>query len=105
MTLNMRKMLMGSAVAAAFALSSAASHAASNFSLSVNVGPPAPIYEVAPAPRPGYVWAQGYWDYNHGKHVWHKGYWERERHGERWAQAQWQERDGRWYLNRGHWER
>jgi hypothetical protein len=80
-------------------------NAASDFSVSVNVGPPAVVYEAAPAPRVGYVWAQGYWDYDHGKHVWRKGHWEHERHGERWVDGRWQEHEGHWVLNRGHWER
>ena len=98
------KVLIASGFASALMLSSTAVQAASNFSVQVNVGPPVPVYEVAPAPRAGYLWAQGYWDYDHGHHVWRKGHWERERHGDRWSEAQWTERDGHWYLNRGHWE-
>ena len=53
--------------------------------VSLNFGPPAPVYEVVPAPRVGYIWAPGYWDYDHNRHVWRKGHWERERHGQHWT--------------------
>ena len=33
-----------------------------SFSLSVGTPPPPMRYEVVPAPRPGYVWAPGYWN-------------------------------------------
>jgi WXXGXW repeat (2 copies) len=98
-----RRILASSVFAGALVLSTTAL-AATNFSLQVNVGPPAPIYEVVPAPRPGYLWAHGYWDYDHGRHVWRGGHWERERHGDRWTDGSWEEKNGRWYLSRGHWE-
>ena len=97
------KFLIASSFAAALSLPSAALQAA-DFSMQLNVGPPPPMYEPVPAPRDGYVWAQGYWDYDHDRHVWRKGHWEREHHGERYAQGEWTQRDGHWYLNRGHWE-
>jgi hypothetical protein len=57
--MNPKKLLTISAFAGALTLSTAAL-AATNFSVELNVGPPAPIYEAVPAPRPGYVWARGY---------------------------------------------
>ena len=98
------KILIASGIASALVLSSAVVQAASNVTVELNVGPPAVVYEAVPPPRVGYVWSQGYWDYDRGKHAWRKGHWERERHGQQWSQAQWSERDGHWYLNRGHWE-
>src|SRR4051812_46024784 len=41
----------------------------------VDAPPPAARYEVVPAPRAGFVWQPGYWDWSHGRHAWHKGYW------------------------------
>ena len=76
-----------------------------SFSVQLNVAPPAVIYEETPAPRHGYVWAEGYWDYDHGHHIWRRGHWERERRGQRWHNGAWTERDGNWYLRRGYWER
>ena len=36
----------------------------------VNIAPPAPRYEVVPAPRVGYVWVPGFWDWRGNRHVW-----------------------------------
>jgi hypothetical protein len=77
----------------------------SQFEIELNIAPPPAVYEVVPAPRPGYIWAPGYWDYERNRHTWRRGHWEHERHGQRWAGGEWMEHDGRWHLNRGHWER
>lgn len=71
----------------------------------VNIAPPAPRYEVVPAPRHGYVWVPGYWDWRGNRHVWMKGHWERERHGYYWHPNRWIERDGHYVLERGRWDR
>ena len=71
----------------------------------VNIAPPAPRYEVVPAPRHGYVWVPGYWDWRGNRHVWLRGHWERERHGYYWHPNRWVEHDGRWVLERGRWDR
>jgi hypothetical protein len=71
----------------------------------VDIAPPAPRYEVVPAPRPGYVWAPGYWDWRGNRHVWSKGHWERERSGYYWHPNRWEQRDGRWTLEKGRWDR
>jgi hypothetical protein len=72
----------------------------------IDIAPPAPRYEVVPAPRVGYVWAPGYWawDDGHHKHYWHKGRYIRERHGERWVPDRWAQRDGRYHYEPGRWE-
>ena len=69
----------------------------------VNIAPPAPRYEVVPAPRAGYVWVPGYWDWRGNRHVWTRGHWERERHGFYYHPSRWIERDGRYVLERGRW--
>jgi len=94
--------LAASLFAAGMLMSSAVANAAVNVEL--NVSPPPPRYEVVPAPRTGYVWAPGYWDYAGHNHVWRKGHWERERHGEHWVAGGWSEHEGRWRLDRGHWD-
>jgi OOP family OmpA-OmpF porin len=45
------------------------------FAQVVLVPAPAPRYEQAPAPRPGYVRQQGYWQWQHGKYAWAPGNW------------------------------
>jgi WXXGXW repeat (2 copies) len=68
--------------------------------------PPPPVrVEVAPRPRRGYIWINGYWDVKHNRHVWRKGHWERHRVGYYYAQPTWVERNNRWELERGHWRR
>jgi hypothetical protein len=71
----------------------------------INIAPPAPRVIEVPPPRRGYVWAPGYWSYNHGRHVWVDGRWLRERRGYHWQPEHWDQRNGRWHLERGHWER
>lgn len=100
--MNHSRNLLLSAVAAT--LLSAPLAARADVAIELNVAPPAPVYEAVPPPREGYVWAQGYWDYEGTKHVWHKGSWEREHPGERWHQSEWVHDGEHWRLDRGHWE-
>lgn len=71
----------------------------------VNVAPPAPLYEVVPAPRVGYVWVPGYWDWRGSRHHWVRGTWVRERPGYYYAPARWVERGGRYHYTRPGWGR
>jgi hypothetical protein len=71
----------------------------------VHVAPPEPRYESVPAPRRGYVWAPGYWDWRGNRHVWVSGHWVRERRGYYYDNARWVERNGGWYMERGRWQR
>jgi hypothetical protein len=71
----------------------------------IDVSPP-PVRVVAvPAPRHGYVWAPGYWQWNGRRHVWVDGRWLRERRGYHYVPAHWEERRGRFHFDDGHWER
>jgi len=97
------RLTMIAAIAAGSLAVPAASQAQVAFS--INVGPPPPRYEVVPPPRPGYVWAPGYWNWNGHQHVWHNGYWQHERHGYRWAPTHWERHGNNWRMNNGHWVR
>jgi WXXGXW repeat (2 copies) len=66
--------------------------------------PPAARVEVVPAPRVGYVWAQGYWLWDGHRHIWRKGHWEAERPGQRYVAARWIETPEGWRFVRAHWE-
>jgi hypothetical protein len=101
--MDMRKLAIASLLAASTAIGS--SLAAARVDVDVVVAPPAPRYEVVPAPRHGYTWAPGYWAWNGHKHVWHSGRWMKERHGEHWVAHSWEQRGDRWYFHDGHWER
>ena len=70
----------------------------------VRVAPPAPRVEAVPAPRHGYVWVPGYWDYRGHRHVWVAGSWVRERRGYRYVTPHWVERNGAWVMERGRWD-
>jgi len=72
--------------------------------ISVQIGPPPPVQEVVPAPRPGYVWAPGHYEYNHNRYEWRKGNWMAERPGYAYHSADWVERNGRWYYSQGRWD-
>jgi hypothetical protein len=74
--------------------------------LSIGVPPPPQIYEAVPAPRVGYVWAPGYWNWEHERHVWVPGHWMGERRGHRWVADHWVEGPhGGWHIEHGHWDR
>jgi hypothetical protein len=72
----------------------------------VVVAPPPLRREViGVAPARGYIWIDGYWAWNGGRHEWIAGRWEAPRPGFFWAPHRWyHERDG-WHLEEGRWER
>ena len=45
----------------------------------LNYGPPPVRYEAVPAPRLGYVWVPGYWEWRGRRQVWVSGGWILER--------------------------
>ena len=73
--------------------------------LVVKIAPPAPRVEPVPAPRVGYVWAPGYWNWNGRTHVWVAGTWHQQRPGYVYAQPVWVQRDGQWHFSQGKWAR
>lgn len=79
--------------------------AASNIDIQLNFGPPPPRYEVVPAPRRGYVWAPGHWQWNGRGHVWVAGHWERGRPGYAYQAPGWVERDGYYHYRPSRWDR
>ncbi len=99
----MKKLLLGSMIAASLGFAVAPLPAAAD--VFVRVAPPAPRVEVVPEPRRGYVWTPGYWNWRGNRHVWVNGTFVRERRGYVYAAPHWYERDGRWGMERGHWNR
>jgi len=71
----------------------------------VEVAPPAPRFERIPAPRPGYVWCPGYWEWRGNRHEWVGGSWIAERPGYIYNAPRWTQRDGHWYREEAHWDR
>lgn len=73
--------------------------------IDIRIAPPAPRVVVAPPPRPGFIWAPGYYRWDGHHHVWADGRWLRERRGHHWVPDHWNERHGRYHYEPGHWER
>jgi hypothetical protein len=70
----------------------------------IQVAPPAPRFERVVV-RPGYVWAPGYWRWQHGQHVWVGGSYMPERVGFVWVPHHWyQGPHGGWHSEEGHWQ-
>ncbi|HET9577526.1 MAG TPA: hypothetical protein VFP44_06835 [Usitatibacter sp.] len=101
----MRKLLLGSMAVATLGLAlPAAAH--SNVDLYLNFGPPPPpVVEYVPAPRVGWVWVPGVWEWRGHRHHWARGHWERARHGYSYAPARWARYGDRWGYHRGGWRR
>ena len=64
--------------------------------------PPVRVVEEV-VPRPGYVWARGYWRWTGARYVWHKGHWEALRPGYHYAPAHYVRRNDGWHLKVGIW--
>jgi hypothetical protein len=70
----------------------------------VQPAPPAPIFEAVPAPREGFVWSPGHYEWRNGQYVWLPGEWMTARSGFAWEPGHWQQRsDGSWQYLAGHW--
>lgn len=79
--------------------------AAQGLNIQIVSPPPAPVYEVVPAPRAGYVWAPGYYTHDNGRYVWTSGRWMAERPGYRWVNDRWDHGPNGWYHTAGRWDR
>lgn len=101
----MNKLIASSLAILAIGFTALPAAARTEVDVFVNVPPPPLRHEIVPAPRVGYVWVPGYWDWRHHRHHWVGGYWVRERPGYYYAPTRWVERDGRWYYSRGAWAR
>jgi hypothetical protein len=99
----MHKPLLGAVLAATLMGFGAAAQA--QYSAIVSVAPPAPRYEVVPAPREGWVWAPGHWQWRGDEYAWVEGHWMRERVGYEYREPRWVQRgNGEWVLVGDNWE-
>lgn len=71
----------------------------------ISVAPPPARVEVVPAPRAGFVWAPGYWDWRGHNHVWVEGRWIKGRAGYHWVPDRWVQHGNHWHHEVGHWVR
>ncbi len=65
--------------------------------------PPERVIEVEPAPRPGYLWARGYWHWDGARYVPVHGHWETERPGYRYEHPHWERGADGWHWHAGVW--
>lgn len=65
--------------------------------------PPVQIVEEIPPPRPGYVWARGYWHWNGQRYIVMHGHWEQGRPGYHYVHPHWEQRNDGWHLHVGVW--
>ena len=97
----MRKLIIGSLVAAALGSVAIPAAARTNVDFFVNIGPPPVYHEVLPAPRHGFVWVPGYWDWRYSRYHWVAGHWIRHRPGYYYEPVRWHHRGGRYYRSGG----
>jgi len=95
-----RKFTLGLILAAGLALTASAQ-------VVVRIGPPRAQVERRPqSPGRGYVWVQGYQNWDGNRHSWTNGRWEQPPQGRRrWEKHHWvkQRRGGGWVLVAGRW--
>lgn len=82
-----------------------AAPAAANTSIFVQVAPPAPRYEAAPALRHGQAWVPGHWEWQRNRYVWANGYVVRARPGYHYVAPQWVQHGRGWAYTQGAWAR
>jgi hypothetical protein len=71
----------------------------------IGAAPPPPRFERAPAPRHGYIWSQGHWEWNGHRHYWTPGVWVAERPGYVYSAPVWYQDGGRWQMRPAGWSR
>ena len=72
----------------------------------VRIGPPAPLHEVVPPARSGFVWAPGHYEWHGSQYVWIQGHWMPQRYGYEYREPRWVQRgNGEWHMVGGNWER
>ncbi len=71
----------------------------------VDTEPPPPRTTEVPAPRAGYVWVQGRWEWRGNQWTWMDGHWQRARgDAYAWRDGYWERRGNRYHWIEGHWE-
>ena len=66
------------------------------------IAPPVWVVERV-RPRPGFLWAHGYWRWNGRHYVAVRGHWEPVRVGYRYVHPHWERRGGGWHWRAGVW--
>ncbi len=96
------------AVAIALAVGSlgfaAVGQAARYVDVDVGVAPPPERVEVVPAPREGYIYEPGHYEWNGAEYVWIGGQFIPDREGHEWHPYVLEHHGDRWHFRAGHWD-
>ena len=105
--LSMKSVLLAASVATAglagLALPTPA-QAQAWINVQIGTPPPAPRYEVVPAPRRGYVWAPGHYEARRGGYHWVRGHWLQARPGYAYVAPTWVAQGKRWAYRPARWD-
>ena len=99
-----RKILAAAMIAASLGSIGVATPAAA-VTIYVLTAPPPMRVETVPAPRRGYTWSPGYWNWRNERHQWVAGSWVRDRPGYKYHETKWEQHDRGWHMERGNWKR
>ncbi len=99
----MKKLILTTAAALAFTAGVAMNSTPASAQVYVRVGPPPRVVEPVPAPRPGFVWREGYHRWDGGRYVWVPGEYITERPGGHWVPGHWDHRRRGYVWVEGHW--
>ena len=102
--MTLRKLLLTSVFMLVAGVTSAC---AGQHYVTATIAPPSPRYGVVGyAPRAGYVWCDGYWDWRGRGWVWMPGYWAKPpRASAVWVPGYWRPHRGGHAFVRGYWRR
>jgi len=99
-----KKTLLAGLVAAGSLIGLVPMAANAQYTAIVQTAPPAPLREAVPAPREGYVWAPGHYEWRGNQYVWVRGHWIADRVGYDYREPRWVQRgSGEWVLVGGDW--
>ncbi|OOG39182.1 YXWGXW repeat-containing protein [Rhodanobacter sp. C05] len=65
--------------------------------------PPPAMFVENVEPRPGFIWARGYWRWDGRHYVAERGHWERMRPGYHYVHPHWEQRRDGWHWRVGVW--
>ena len=99
----MKRSIAGTCIAVMLAAAALPAAARTEVDFFVNVAPPPLRYEVVPAPRVGFVWVPGYWDWRYKKYYWVRGNWQHHRPGYVYRPVRWEYRGGHYYRHAAGW--
>lgn len=91
---------------AGFAIAFAAATAGAQVVVRIGPPPPRPVEVIPVAPRPGWVWQEGFHRWDGARYVWVPGHYvEPPYEHARWVPGHWDRRGGGYVWIEGHWRR